>query len=582
MRAVSILVTLAKMTGEGGMPVQQGRWRRGRGVVAAAVVAFVGTVSVGCAQGSAAGAQEQLTISIQGGPGSLNPIQASTASQFDVLNNTMEGLVRIGPTGVPQGGIARSWNVSGDGLTYTFTLRNAKWSNGDAVTAQQFVDAWRQALDPRTASAYSSAFSYIQGAQALLQLQLPDQTKDPSGYQTAVAKIPGLLKSLGVQATGAHTLVVHLAQPTPYWLELTALPPYFPVDSTFVQKVGASHYGGSAQDVLSDGPFQLASWQHGGKLVLTRNPDYWDAGAVRLQQVTLLEVTQPATEVNLWNTGQIDITTPSLPQGFITRFKGTAGFQSAAEATSVYVVTNTHNTALANPLIRQAFSLAVNRQQLAQDVVRGNALPAYALVPPVIDYTPGQPFTNLVGKVLPLSANATQAKRDLAQGLNALGLKQMPAVTLLTLNNSAQQTQGQALQAMWKQVLGVQVNLQPLDPNTFFADLQQGQFDLGLLGWNADYNDPTTFLNLFLGNSSMNLTGWNNATFNQDLQAAQGTVSASARGRDLAAASRLLLSQLPVIPLYWTSRNWMVRPDVHGFVVYPTGPDYSLKWTYVG
>ncbi len=564
------------------MPVGQRRWRRRRCVMAVVAAACVATVAAGCAQGSASASQQQLTISIQGDPGTLNPVQASTATEFDVLNNTMEGLVRIGPNGVPQGGIARSWKVSADGLMYTFTLRNARWSNGDPVTAQQFVAAWRQALDPRTASAYSSAFSYIQGAQALLQMQLPDQTKDPSGYQAAVAQIPALLASVGVQAPNAHTLVVHLAQPTPYWLELTALPPYFPVDSAFVQKVGASHYGGSAQDVLSDGPFQLASWQHGGQLVLTRNPDYWDAGAVRLHQVTLLEVTEPATEVNLWDTGKIDITMPSLPQGFISSFKGKTGFQSAAQATSVYVVTNTHQTAFANALIRQAFSLALNRQQLAQDVVRGNALPAYALVPPVIDYTPGKVFSSLVGKVLPPTANAVQAKQDLSQGLAALGLKQMPAVTLLTLNNSAQQTQGQALQAMWQAVLGVQVNLEPLDANTFFADLQQGQFDLGLLGWNADYNDPTTFLNLFAGNSPMNLTGWNDPSFNSALQAAQGTLSTQKRGQDLAAASRVLLSQLPAIPLYWTSRNWMVQPDVHGFVVYPTGPDYSLKWTSIG
>lgn len=564
------------------MPVVQGRGRRARLRSGLAITGMCMAMAMaGCARSPAGANAQQLTISIQGDPGTLDPVQASTATEFDVLNNTMEGLVRIGANGVLQGGIASAWTVSDKGRTYTFTLRNAHWSNGDPVTAQDFVDAWRQAVDPRTAAPYAGSFAYISGAPALLGLQLPDATRDPAAYQAAVAKIPGLLDQFGVQAPNPHTLVVHLSQATPYWLTLTALPPYFPVDPAFVQKVGASHYGGAAQDVLADGPFALQSWQHGGKLVLTRNPAYWDAHAVRLQQVTLLEVTEPATEVNLWNTGKIDITMPSLPQGFISAFKGKPGFQTAPQATTAYLVTNTQSGPFRNVLIRRAFSLALNRQQLAQDVVRGNALPAYALVPPIIDYAPGKVFAPLVGHVLSSEPDAQLAKQDLAQGLAALGQRQLPPVTLLVLNNSAQQTQAQALQAMWQSVLGVRVTLQPLDSATFFSDLGHGHFDLGLLGWNADYNDPTTFLDEFVGHSSMNLTGWNDPSFNADLQAAQAAGSSAQRGADLAKASQVLLSQLPAIPLYWTSRNWMVRSDVRGFVVYPTGPDYCLKWTSI-
>ena len=549
-----------------------------------AAAALTAVLVAGCARSPAATASRNghLTVSIQGDPSTLDPVLTQTATEFDVLNNTMEGLVRIDSSGVPQGGIAKSWTVGPRGLTYTFTLRNAVWSNGDPVTATDFVDAWQQAVDPRTAAPYASDFSYIQGSAALLNMQLPNATAHPNAYQAAVAKIPGLLDQFGVQAPNAQTLVVHLAQPTPYWVSLTALPPYFPVDGAFVQKVGAANYGGSAQDVLSDGPFMLTSWVHNGQLVLARNPRYWDASAVRLSQVTMLEVTQPATEINLWASGKLGAMLPSIPQAYVAHFQGQPGFHSAADATTAYVVTNTAKGVFSNTLIRQAFSLAVDRQSLATNVVQGNALPAYALVPPVIDYTPGKPFTQLVGKVLGTTANDALAKQDLAAGLKALGLSSLPTVTLLTLNNSSQQTQGQALQAMWETALGITVQVDPLGTNTFFADLGQGQFELGLLGWNADYNDPTTFLGLFQGNSSMNLTGWNDASFNSDLNAAAGATTATQRGADLAAASQVLLSQLPAIPLYWTSRNWMVQTDVHGLVVYPTGPDYSLKWTWIG
>ncbi len=530
----------------------------------------------GCARPAPA-ASQALTVSLEGGPGTLDPTLASQATTFDVLNNVMEGLVRLDGNGVPQQGLASAWKESADGLTYTFTLRRSSWSNGDPVTAQDFVYAWDQALDPRTAAPYRSAFQYLAGAAPLLQLRLPDPKADAAGYQSAVAKIPALLSKLGVQAVGTHTLVVHLASPTPYWLQMAALPPYFPVDETLAKRLGPGKYGSSVADVAFDGPFVVQTWTRRSELDLAANPRYWDRSAVHLGAVHMLEVTEPATEINLWSTGKLDAMLPSIPSTYVSQYQGQPGFQTQVQASTWFLVVNTGDPLLTNLDVRQALSLAIDRQQLATDVVKGNAQPASSLVPPVVHYAPGKLFAPLVSTRLPVTAQASSARQHLAAGLKALGQANLGTLTLQVMNNSAQQTLAQALQAMWQTNLGITVQIRPLDPTADFASMGQGKFQLSLLSWNADYDDPTTFLDLFQGGASLNLTGWRDPVFDHALADAATQTSATARGQDLADAEKEFLAQLPALPLFWTARNWIVRPDVHGLVMYETGPDYSLK-----
>ena len=517
-----------------------------------------------------------LNVVLQGDPTDLNSMTTADENSYDVLDQIMEGLTRLNSAGVPEPAIAKSWTASTDGLTYTFHLRDAEWNTGTAVTADDFIYAWEQALDPRNAAREGSMLQYIQGAGALLALQLPDAKQDPSGYQAAVAKIPGLDSGLGLQAPDAQTLIVTLAQPEAFWLTLTALPVYFPAPQAQIAQWGFANYGADPDHLWSDGPFELTEWVHNDHLEMTRNPAYWNAGAVQAAGVHAAIVSDAATIANLYDTGQIDALLPSVPADYVQTYASRPGYVSTPEAAVLWLQFGAKAAPFSNALVRRAFSESIDRSQFAAQVVGGGAAPAFALTPPTIHYASGQLFTNLVGQVLPLQSNVPQAKADLAAGLKQLGLQQLPPLTLLVTNASASQTDSQALQSIWQSALGIQVQIQPADSHTYDAKVEAGQFQIALVGWNADYDDPTGFLNLFTTSSADNFGGWSDAAFDADMAAALAAGTSGQRGADLAAAERELLAQLPVAPLWWPSRNYMVRPGISGVVVNLTGPDYYL------
>ena len=550
------------------------RLPRPQGIAAALLIAGLILLSACSAAHSAPGGV--LRLAYPGDPPDLNSMTAVDSISWDVLDQVLEGLTRPNAAGVPEPAIARSWTVSPDGLTYTFHLRQARWSDGEAVTAQDFVYAWQQALDPRHATGAASMLQYVAGAPALLGLQLPDPTKNAAGYRAAVAQIAPLEAKLGVRAQGTQTLVVTLAQPAAYWLSLTGLPVYFPAPQADVQRWGWAAYGSDPQHLLADGPFVLTTWVHNSQVAMQRNPDYWDASAVALQGVTAQIVTSESTISNLFAAHQIDGILPSIPPEYVAAYRGSPGYVSTPAAVVAYIQFSVTSPGLGSALVRQAFSLAIDRAALAGQVVGAGALPASSLVPPTIDYAPGQRFGPLVGALLPAQAEAATARADLAAGLRAAGLTKLPPLALLVPPDAASQTQAQALQAMWQATLGIKVSIESPDGQTYVGDLESGQFQMALLGWNADYNDPSDFLDLFQTGNGNNFGHWSDPAFDAKLQAADAQTNAAVRGTDLAAAEKLLLAQMPAIPLWWSSTNYILAPDVHGLVVNLTGPDYYL------
>ena len=526
-------------------------------------------------------AAQVLHLNWGANPPDLNPITASDSISFNVLAQTMEGLTRIGAGGRLRPGIASRWSVGPGGTTYTFHLRRAVWQDGRPVTAAEFRWAWLQALDPRNAAGYASQLHYLRGANALLALRLPARQAHPRAYAAAVARIPALEAAVGVRASGARTLVVRLTHPTPYWLALTALPVYDPAQRSRVRAWGMRGYGSGPKHLLSDGPFYVSSWKPGVALDLARNPRYWDAGGVHLTAVDGVMVGDAATTANLYRRGTLDALIPTIPAQEVRQFQGQPGFHTQAAAAAAFVECNLTAGPLKNLAIRQALSLAVDRSAFARAVAGGGAQPAYAYTPPTVDYRPGKPFAPLVGHVLPVHAHPRRARAALAAGLKALGLARLPTLTLITYNVANGREAAAALAAFWRQNLGVSVRVQTLDPATELADVAAGRYQLALSGWGADYNDPTTFLNLWLPGSSFNATRWNNATYASDLRRAE-TASGRARGVDLAAAERRLLAALPVLPLDWPAQNWIARPNVRGLVMQLTGPQFYLRDVHLG
>jgi oligopeptide transport system substrate-binding protein len=511
-----------------------------------------------------------LNIDWRSEPPDLNPVTATDEVSFNVLNQVMQGLTQLGPDGRVEPGIAARWQVSPDGRTYTFYLRDARWSNGDPVVAEDFVYAWEQVLNPCNGSQYAYQMQYIVGAEALLDYTLPPKGCDAS-TERAIAHLEA---HLGIRAPNPHTLVVTLVRPTPYWLGLTAFPTYFPLDAARVARWGIARYGQDLQHMVFDGPFVISAWVHDSYLDLRKNPLYWDAKHVYLAGVHGVMVSDAATEVNLYETGKLDVLT-DIPATFIPYFSHQPGFHTFPLLTVWFVELNVQHTVFRNLDIRRAFSLAIDRQAFVAHVVHSGE-PAYAYDPPTVDYAPGKPFLDLVAQRLPVTAEPAEARADLAAGLKALGLRRLPPITLLADNTTDGRLFAEALQAMWRQVLGVTVRLENVDFPTELALMQQGRFDMALSGWGADYDDPNTFLSLWTSTSSFNDIHWSDPAYDRAMALAAATTDLAVRGRYLAQAEDILLTQMPIIPLYWQARAWIAHPDVQGIVWELTGPDYSL------
>ncbi|GMA65818.1 hypothetical protein GCM10025859_63310 [Alicyclobacillus fastidiosus] len=346
-----------------------------------AVLAAAGTILAGCGSSSSAGAagnngsastpssasnaKQQVTMDILTEPPTLDPSKANDTTSGWVMDQILEGLTYLGPKDQIEPGIAKSWYTSDGGKVFTFHLRDAKWTNGDPVTAQDFVYSILHTLNPSTGAQFASYLYYIDGAEA---------------YNTG----KGPASAVGVKAIDDHTLQFTLANPTPFFLNLTSFWPYFPVD----QKVAKADptWTANASTYVSDGPFKLSSWNHQQDMVLTKNPDYWNAGSIKLNQVTLDMVNDTDTQYQMYQSGQLDMDT-SLPQDIIPNLIKSNKAQVFPFAGTQFIDLNTKAAPFNNADIREAFALSIDREQIVNDVLQGGQAPAYGMVPPGI---PGQ------------------------------------------------------------------------------------------------------------------------------------------------------------------------------------------------
>ncbi len=543
----------------------------GRPSVAVLIPFLVGAMVAGCGA-SAAGAGGVVQAALDNSVTSLDPAQASDASTFEVLAAVDEGLVRINQAGEAEPGIASSWQVNAAGTTYTFHLRsNARWSNGAPVTAEDFVYAWKRAVNPETASPYASDFSLISGTAPLLQ-PLPS-TSDTSAYKAALAQVPQELAQVQVQAPNATTLIVQLTGSAPYWIDMTALPAYYPVDPAMVAKAGSS-FGTKASLAVYDGPFEVSSWTPGAQFTLVRNPDYWDASTVQIKGITLHVVPSASTQVDMFKAGELSLL--EVPATYLKEFSGNPDFHQVPGSDSGIIVANTRSgNPTANANLDCAVSAALNRSEFVNQVLGGGSEPAPSIVPPGAQ-PPGGQYQVPAGDLQPVDGDAALAKSDLQAALEQMDLSKAPTLRLLVPAVASVEQQAQALIGMW-QAVGIPVQTVPLDTSALLGDASQGDFNLMLFGWNADYPDPTTFLDLFLPGNQFNFGDFANTAYEQLLSTA-GTATGAARSEDLANAEGEILHTCAVIPLTWNLTSYVTVPSLHGVVADPFGTPFDFRW----
>lgn len=528
-----------------------------------------GTQTPGAAQPAA---QQVLTLNLTDEAPGLDSATSTDQLSFIVLNQVEEGLVRPGQNGdiKPGSGEAASWTVSPDGLVYTFTLKDGlKWNDGKPVTSQDFAYAWLRALDPKVASQYNYQLFYIKGAEAWSSLD----TKAADFAQ----KYDALKKQVAIETPDAKTIKVTLATPTPYFLGLTAFPTYFPQRQDVVEKYG-DKFGTDADKIAFNGPFTVKSWTHQSEIVLDKNANYWDAANVKLQTVDFKMVKDSMTAINMYEAGQLDAV--GLPGTLLAQYKDKPGFVSQQTTTSWYLEFNLNNKAkpyLQNQHIRNAFNLALDRQSFVDGVLRNGSAPALGLVPSTI-HIGGKSYRDVAGNFLSAKADATKAQAELAAGLKELGLDKLPAMDFLTSNSDLSKKYAQGVQGMIAQNLpGVTLNIVPLDFKVRLDRMRKGDFDVVMAGWGADYDDPNTFMNLFITGGQQNDPKWSNAQYDKLVTDAGKTSDQAVRAQNFAAAEKILMTELPIVPLYINTNNSIRKPYVHGILDQSVGPDYDLK-----
>ncbi len=511
--------------------------------------------------GGDGGSKDTLKINIGTEPFSLHPGLANDSVSSNVLLQTFEGLTRIGKDGKPENAMAEKIETSEDKKTYTFTIRDdAKWSNGDPVTAGDFEYAWKWALDPNNQSQYAYQLYYIKGAEEA-------NTKG------------GSLDDVGVKAVDDKTLQVELVNPTPFFESLTAFYTYYPVNKK-VAEANPEWYTNAGENYVSNGPFKMTKWKHGGSITVEKNDQYWDKDSVKLKKITMAMVKDAQTNLNMFKKGEIDwagLPFESLPTEAIPSLEKD-GSLNVEPIASVYVYKfNTEQKPFDNVNIRKALTYAINRQAIVEEITQAGQLPAMALVPPTMEGFKDNE------KGYFKDHDVKKAKEYLEKGLKEMGLKdasELPKINLSYNTDDAHAKIAQAVQEMWKKELGVNVELDNSEWNVYIDKLHSGNYQIGRLGWLADFNDSINFLELYRDKEGGNNdTNWENPEYKKLLIDSAKETDPKKREQMLKDAEKIIMDELPIAPIYFYTNPWLQDENLKGAVLSGLG-DVQFKWAY--
>lgn len=494
---------------------------------------------------------------------SMDLSTATDTISFDQLNSTMEGIYRIGKNSKVEPGLATKTEVSKDGLTYTFTLRkNDKWSNGDPVTAQDFVYSWRRTVDPKTGSQYAYLFDGIANANDII-----------AGKKA--------VDTLGIKAEGKYKLVVTLEKKLPYFKLLMGFPVFFPQNQNVVEKYGKK-YGTAAKYLVYNEPFKMEGWS-GSNLSwkLVKNKNYWDKKDVKLSQINFSVNKSTTTSYNLYQSKKLDYTPLSTEQA--KQLKGKDGYQVLKEARTNYLEFNETNKVFANKKIRQALSYAVNRQVLADKVLGAGTLPSLGIVSRDLAFNKGKDFAVAAKTTAGVTYNKAKAQKLLKEGLAEVGQSKL-SFTLLGDDTDVSKQVTESLQSQIQQTLpDVDVSVSNVPFKTRLQRSEDGDFDVVVSAWGADFADPISFLDLFTSDNSYNNGKWKNAEYDKLITASKTTDAGNVDKRwdDMVKASKILSEDQGVAPLYQLNVAYMLNPSVKGVIQNTAGVTWSFKDAYI-
>ncbi len=481
---------------------------------------------------------DEFVFAISGEPETLDPGRMRGVNEGKVGDTLFEGLLEypLGTSTKMAPGVAETFEVSADGLTYTFKLRrNAKWSNGDALTAEDFRFSWLRVLDKKLGAPYADMLFPIKGAKEFLE----GKRTDP--------------KSVGIEVLDPYTLRVTLKYVAPYFPELCAFHTYRPVHKATVQKHGDRWT--RPETIVSNGAFELKAWRPGKHLKLVKSKTYWDAGQVALSKVTILPIQENTTVLNYYESGKLDWTgSTNLPAIRMATLQRRPDYHEDPYAGVYFYRFNVTHEVMKNLTVRKAMTAAVDRKAIVK-VLKGGFVAAKSQVPPMPGYTSA---TNGV------DFDPTEAAKLMAQAGFPKGAG-FPQVSLLYNTDENHKQVAEMIQQMWQTHLGIKVELINQEWKVYLKSQTNLNYIISRSGWIGDFLDPVTFLGMWQTGNGNNHTGWSDAEFDGLIKRARTEGDPQKRMGILTQAETLLLQRGPVLPIYHYTRPFLLNPAVQGF-----------------
>lgn len=491
--------------------------------------------------------KDEFVFGNENEPETIDPHVTSGVPDNNIVVQLFEGLMKHGPDWVTllPGQAETIPTPKENGTLYTFTLRKGlKWSDGSPLTAKDFEYSWLRAMRPETLGPYSYWLTdYIKGAKVY--------AKNPTAENA---------KKVGVKALDDRRFQVKLAKPVPYFLHLTAESIMFPVHEATVKKHGDKWT--RPENIVSNGPYTLKQWQVQRKIVMEKNPNYWEADKVKIDRIVALPLNDKQTAVNMFKQGKLDWTGHNgAPNAMVPRYRRDPNFRVDPAFITYFYRFNTTRPPLDDKRVRQALALAIDRQTLVKKITRGGEKIATAFVPPKTG-SYQSPSGVISGD---FKKDLAKAKALLAEYLKEKNIKQLRTLNLQYDTKELHKRIAQAVQEMWRKHLGVSVKPYNQEWKVYLKAQRQMDYDISRSGWMGDYPDAATFLELFTSTSGNNHTGFKNKDYDRYFVASSAESNAGKRRLLLQKAEAVLLEEVPIAPMFYYTNFSFIRPEVQGF-----------------
>ncbi|MCJ0954939.1 peptide ABC transporter substrate-binding protein [Mammaliicoccus sciuri] len=513
--------------------------------------------------GSKGKSDETLDLQINGDVPTMDSAMATDGLSFDMFFQTMEGLYTLDKDDKAIPAVAKGDpKITNDGKKWTIKLRDdAKWSNGDPVTAHDFVFAWRKVVDPDTASEYAYILYDIKNAE-----EINSGDKKP--------------EELGVKAVDDHTLEFELTKSLPYYKELLSFGTFMPQNEKFVKKQG-DKYGTTVKTTLYNGPFKMTDWKTDDKVTLEKNDDYWDKDKVKLNKVNYKVVKEASTAVNLYETNKLDIV--DLPAEQVKKYKDDKAFNTELDTVTYYFKLNEDKVPeFKNEDFRLAFAKAIDKEAYVKNNLNNGSIPTDNFVPKDFvkdskgkEYQDGVKNTN--------QYNVKEAKEHYEKAKKALG-KDKFTIELMTYDKDTAKRDAEYFkEQLEKNLDGVTIKIKQQPFKQKLDLVSKGEYEMSLENWIPDYPDPMTFLELYVTDGSHNNTGWSNKEYDSIIKAADSSLASNPDKRlsELQRAEGMLLNEAGIVPLYQVGVAQLQKPNVKNVVNHQFGGVSTLKEAYI-